>query len=802
MKKKILSVALLFSTMYVSAGVYNGVPNVSLSDSSRVYDLDEVVVISQPKEQFRLRMQPISSSMFSITEINSLGVRDLRDLSSYVPSLVMPNYGSRYTSTVYVRGIGSRINSPAVGIYVDDMPLATNSQYNFHTYSTERVDVLRGPQGTLYGMNTEGGMIRLYSKNPLKYQGTNISLGYGTHFYRNVQVEHFAKLGSRLGMSLAGFYNGQNGFFRNRTTGLHADKYNETGGRFRLVYNDNKRWTANLIADYQYVRQNGFPYGIMNIATGKTADPETNRQSNYRRNMLNTGVNLKYYTNNFELFSSTSYQYLKDYMMIDVDYQPIDLFHMEQRQLQNSLSQEFTFKSKKQGAWHWTTGAFGSYIWQKTAAPVYFDNAFTSRISNVVEKQMYNAILASMIARMVNEGMSEAAAATAAAAAIEKAGGVSMNVDMTVPELFHTPHFNLGLFHESNFTFNNVTFTLGLRYDYSHASVRYNTSATMAMTANVMGRQSTNILSSVFNGSDNSNFNQLLPKFGVSYRVDDVGSNVYAIVSKGYRAGGFNIQMFSDIMQTELNANRDKANRNNYDIPHTSEDYDRVNSTISFKPEVSWNYEVGTHLNLFANSVHVDLSAFYMQVRDQQLSVMAGKYGFGRMMVNAGKSFSFGLEASLRGKAFDNNLSWAVNYGYTHAAFKEYDDAVIVDGKEVKVSYKDNKIPFVPKHTMSALIDYTFPISGTGLRTITVGANAYAQGKTYWDEANTFSQKLYCILGAHADADFGFINVSLWARNLTDTNYNTFASLNNATGKYFAQRGNPFQIGMDLKFHF
>ena len=143
-----------------------------------------------------------------------------------------------------------------------------------------------------------------------------------------------------------------------------------------------------------------------------------------------------------------------------------------------------------------------------------------------------------------------------------------------------------------------------------------------------------------------------------------------------------------------------------------------------------------------------------------------------------------------------------MNYGYTHAAFKEYDDAVIVDDKEVKVSYKDNKIPFVPEHTMSALADYTFPISGTGLRTITVGANAYAQGKTYWDEANTFSQKLYCILGAHADADFGFINVSLWARNLTDTNYNTFASFNNATGKYFAQRGNPFQIGVDLKFHF
>ncbi|MDD7318205.1 MAG: TonB-dependent receptor [Prevotella sp.] len=802
MRKKILSLTLLLSAISASAGVFNGTPITSLSDSSRVYDLDEVFVISQPKEQFRLRMQPVSSSMFSNTEINSLGVRDLRDLSSYVPSLAMPNYGSRYTSSIYVRGIGSRINSPAIGIYLDGMPLATNSQYNFHTYSIERVDFLRGPQGTLYGMNTEGGMIRLYSKNPLKYQGTDVSLGWGSRSYRNAQIEHFAKLGTRFGISLAGFYNGQNGFLRNQTTGQHADKYNEAGGRFRLAYADGKRWTADLIADYQYVRQNGFPYGIMDIATGETASPSSNRQSNYRRNMLNTGLNLTFRGNYFDFFSTTSYQHLKDYLMLDVDYQPIDLLHVEQRQLQNSLSQELTLKSNRKGAWQWTTGAFGSYLWLKTVAPVYFDYVSTLNIANAIQQQMYNAILASMTASMVNKGMPEAAAAAAAAAAIAKAGGISMSVDMAVPGLFHTPHFNLGLFHESNITLGKFTLTLGLRYDYNHYKVHYDTSAIMAMTANVMGKEATNVLSSVFNGRDDSNFNQLLPKFGISYRLDETGSNIYATVSKGYRAGGFNIQMFSDIMQSELMSNRDKANRGSYDIPHTSEDYDRVNKTISFKPEVSWNYEVGTHLNLFENAVHADLAVYYMQVRNQQLSVMAGNYGFGRMMVNAGKSFSCGVEASLRGKAFDNNMSWAVNYGYTHAAFKEYEDAIVVDGKEVVVKYNDKRIPFVPQHTISALVDYTFPVASTGLRAITIGANTYAHGKIYWNEANSFSQKLYCILGAHIDADLGCVNLSLWGRNLTSTKYNTFASFNNATKQYFAQSGNPFQMGVDLKLHF
>lgn len=86
----------------------------------------------------------------------------------------------------------------------------------------------------------------------------------------------------------------------------------------------------------------------------------------------------------------------------------------------------------------------------------------------------------------------------------------------------------------------------------------------------------------------------------------------------------------------------------------------------------------------------------------------------------------------------------------------------------------------------------------------TFGLNMNAQGKTYWDNANTYSQKMYFVMGAHCDIDFSKMSISIWGKNLTDTNYNTFAVDNAATGKklYFAQRGNPFQCGVDLKFHF
>ena len=147
-----------------------------------------------------------------------LNVRDLRDVSEYVPSFVMPNYGSRYTSSMYVRGIGSRVNSPAVGIYVDNIPVVNKSMFNFHTYELQRLDVLRGPQGTLYGQNTEGGLVRMYSRSPLIYQGTDVKLGFGTGLYRKAEVSHYNKVNDHLGFSLAGFYQGQQGFFDNSTT--------------------------------------------------------------------------------------------------------------------------------------------------------------------------------------------------------------------------------------------------------------------------------------------------------------------------------------------------------------------------------------------------------------------------------------------------------------------------------------------------------------------------------------------------------------------------------------------------------
>ena len=402
-----------------------------------------------------------------------------------------------------------------------------------------------------------------------------------------------------------------------------------------------------------------------------------------------------------------------------------------------------------------------------------------------------------------------------AATAITAAGGVNINLHMAgVPGNYHTPTYNLGVYHESNVEITpRLTATLGLRYDYSNVAIDYEASAAVNVAASVMGQQVASAVSSALADHQRNHFDELLPKVGLTYNLGKAG-NVYALFAKGYRAGGYNIQMFSDILQSELQAaSRNFRQPGDIRIDHDAAAYDRIAKSITYKPETSWNYELGAHLNLLDSRLQLDLSAFYMQIRDQQVSVMARTYGFGRMMTNAAKSHSCGLEARLRGITTDERLSWSLAYGFTSACFDDYTDSVRTATGYAPVSYKDNHVPFVPQHTLAATADYKIlgrsrgaprsdpspPSSRCHRRTQPCGPGTDLLGR-----GQHHQPKLLRHPGAHAEGNFGPLKLNLWVRNLTDTKYNTFVVQSGATGQTlsFAQLGNPFQLGIDLKYHF
>lgn len=790
MDKKIVSALFLMAPMTMVHGAQVlGNPAMLLSDTSRVVDLDEVIVVSQPKENFRLRQQPLASSVFTDREMRRLGVSDLSHLSAYVPSVSVPAYGSRYTSSVYVRGLGSRTGDPAVGVYYDNVPLASKASLNRHFYQLDRVDVLRGPQATLYGMNAEGGLVRIYSKNPMSYQGTDILAGMGTGLYSNLEVAQYHRPSERLAFSVAGFYTGQKGFFNNAQFSEKNDLTNEAGGRARLMLRPTDRLTVDLTADYQYVNQNGFAYGEYDRESGAFSDPSTSLMNGYKRQMATAGLCLGYAAPSVQLTSVTSYQYLKDLMVMDQDYLPADYLRLMQRQKMNAVTEEISLRSRTSGWWQHASGVFFTHEWLHTDGPVFFGDDMNARIKG----SMLSAVEANDRVPAFVKSMLR---------------GMTLT-DNSVPGRFKTPRTNMGLYHESNVSITSrLVATLGLRYDWQHVRIDYLTQSSfrIGLQGNMMGQTLSldRHVTSLLDNATSEDYHQLLPKVALTWRLDN-GNNVYATVSKGFRAGGYNLQMFADIFQTEqrgLGSELMSLVKGDYTRTHTPEEYDQVNNTITYKPETSWNYELGTHLNLLGGKLHADLSAYLMQIRNQQLAVMAANYGYGRMMVNAGRSRSMGVEAALRGSAVTDRLQWAATYSFTHSTFRKYTEETGRGDALSVVDYRGKRVPFIPCHAFSGQADWLFPVAQCGfLRSVTVGANITGCGQTWWDAANTVSQKVYAVLGAHVALSLGrLVTVNLWGRNLTDTRYATFLVNSSVDGvsRSFAQRGNPLQVGIDL----
>ncbi len=286
--------------------------------------------------------------------------------------------------------------------------------------------------------------------------------------------------------------------------------------------------------------------------------------------------------------------------------------HLTQIQKQQALTQELILRSHGQRKWHWAFGIFGSYQWLRTDAPVTFGPGM-------------NDMTAARIMSMMPEY-------------VQAMFTIWEIPDFHVAETFHTPSASVGAFHESTISLTDrLDVTLGLRYEFSQVKIDYSTAGLVALHYAIPPVEKTNKLTAVLESDSKRSFNQLLPKVGFTYRLDDSGSNIYATVSKGYRAGGYNIQMFSEIYQAEFMNKGKSLSTGDVTISYTDEDYAAVDETISYKPEESWNYEAGAHLNLLDGKLHADVAVYYMKIRNQQLSVMSPDNNFGRIMVNDGE---------------------------------------------------------------------------------------------------------------------------------------------------------------------
>ena len=780
-------------------------------DSLKVVDIEEVVVIATPKENRKLRELPAATTVLSQKDMQANQVNSVKRLSGLIPNIFIPEYGSKLTTSIYIRGIGSRINTPAIGLYVDNIPYIDKSAFDFNYSDIERIDVLRGPQGTLYGRNTMGGLIKVHTKSPFTYQGTDIRMGAATYNDYNVSLTHYHRISDQFAFSTGGFYEHTGGFYQNSArNNERVDKGNAGGGRFRGIYLPKDNLKLDLNVSYEYSDQGGYPYFYTGITQegvnkGKTEEREEmigkiayNDRSNYYRNLLNAGFNVEYQAKNFILSAVTGYQHLKDRMFLDQDFTEKNIFNLTQKQKLNTISEEIVLKSKPNRKWEWTTGIFGFYQTLNTDGPVTFKE---DGVKETIEGNT-NSIFENLGNKAPKMSMSV------------------LNPTLRVSGNFDTPIWNGAIFHQS--TFNNLftkglSFTVGLRLDYEKMSMKYNSASdplnfdfNFAMGPMVITAKDL-IADAAYNGKLSEDYVQLLPKFALQYEWRK-GNNVYTTVSKGYRSGGYNVQMFSDIITGQqahsmVEAIKKSAEFEKYStliegmIGDKMPAIPEVKDATTYKPEYSWNYEVGTHLTLWEGKLWADLAAFYMDTRDQQLSQFIGS-GLGRPTINAGKSNSYGAEASLRA-SLTNELSLNASYGYTYATFTDYiiNEADKDGNLTVKADYNGKYVPFVPKHTLNIGGEYAITCSSRSIfDRVVFQANYNAAGRIYWTELNDVSQSFYGTLNWRANLEKGNAMISFWARNFLDKDYAAFYF--ETMNKGFMQKGRPVQFGIDLRCRF
>ena len=765
------------------------------ADTTSVHMMDEVVVVSTPKEHASLRQQPLSYSSFNGEQLKQKDIVGIKDLTANIPGLFIPDYGSRLTSSVYLRGVGSRIGTPAVGMYVDDIPLANMSSMDQDLTDAERIDVLRGPQGTLYGRNSIGGLIRVYTKNPMNYQGTDIMLGGATYNNYRARIAHYNRTSERFAFSAGLGYEHQDGFFENQAlNGQHADRSDDLAVRFRGIYRPSDKVRLDLSARYQWTKQGGYPYAAKEGSdAGEVA---YNRASHYRRNLLSVGLNAEHDLGRIMMTSTTGFQFLKDDMFMDQDFSRQDLYSLQQKQNSKTLSEEIAVKSKAGKRWKWTSGINFQYQWLNTNAPVTFYQEGVDWLSGIINSNLPDLTAQGMGPMTVTLN----------------------NSTLSMGGTFDTPTLNLGLFHQSTIEIvKNLSFTAGVRLDYEHYKMVYDAPGNVDFdfAINSARPQNTVMLSDLnitpsFRGKTSNHHWHVLPKASLKYDFGKTG-NVYASVSRGYRSGGYNVQMFSDLLQTEMrrqmmsaiDAGTEAYLRNLFaNVPrvpagHVDMIMGRIRSNMPviespdvaqdayYKPETAWNYEIGTHLNFLDGRLKADLAAFWIETRDLQLSQMS-ESGMGRITVNADHSRSVGMEASLQAAVTDA-LSINASYGYTHATLKH---------SATEDHPSDYLVPFAPQHTMSVGAAYVWHTRGW-LQNIKLYTGAKGNGRIYWTRENDLSQPFYALLDARVTVTHNDLELSLWGENLTDTRYDAFSFV--TRGQVFSQRGRPLQAGIELR---
>lgn len=743
-------------TMLICSGVCAGAVAHASSDASK-FESDTLLSLPQVSVT-AIKGGALANHDEAVTtvghaELERLNVVNIKQLSEIAPNFYMPAYGTRMTSSVYVRGLGTRIDQPSVGLNIDNVPMVNKDNFDFDVADIARIEILRGPQNILYGRNTMGGLINIHTLSPFNFEGLKLTAEYGSHGSYKASAGLYKRMNARHGTSLNLYATGTDGAFRNECNGARVGRERTYSARWKTIWRTSQNSIVENTLSASHSAQSGYPYE--NVETGRLAYNDT---CFYRRLTLTDGLVAKMRFGRVDLSAIGSFQYINDNMTIDQDFLPLDYFTLTQKRHEWAVTADVVARSTAGRHYSWLAGVFGFGRRGNMSAPVTFhDYGLTHLVEN-------NANLLSPEYPVRWDSRS-----------------------LLLGSDFLSPSGGFSLYHESKWVQDSWTFTLGLRWDWEHSSLIYRSRSNSTYSIYHLLSDGAHTVYRPHvpvdiddRGHLSQSFNQLLPKLSVSYELPSGMGNVFASVGKGYKSGGYNTQMFSDVLQQRIRG-----------MLGLAENY-TVHDIVSYKPEKTWNYEVGAHLALFNRRLMLDLAAFWIECRDQQLTMFPEGSVTGRVMANAGKSRSIGTEISAVAEV-GGGFRLRLSHGFTDATFRHFSNG--------KSDWSGCHVPYAPANTLYAGITYDRGFSSRAwLDHISVNAGCRGIGRIYWDEANSVAQPFYALLDASVRMEKGGFSVDVWAENISDTHYSTFYFV--SIGNSFLQRGAPFACGATLRYSF
>ncbi|MDQ1087163.1 TonB-dependent receptor [Siphonobacter sp. SORGH_AS_1065] len=462
---------------------------VVLTATTKTLQLSPVTITAEKYANTQQRTA-LSVSSLSSRQIQERRIQEMGDMLMSVPNLMSMNVGSPTLTMTSIRGINTFSQNPVVGIYVDGIPMFDGYSSSVQIQNIERVEVLRGPQSTLYGRNALGGVINIITSKP-----GNVTHGFGELTLGNFSRQRYAAglsgplVKNKLFAGFSGIYDTRNGFFTNLYTGRKFDKPETYSGSLNLRYlaSDRLSFTLHSRGEYNHIAGT-FPYTFASMAEQQPLTINQNGTNRETRKLVTTSLQAVYQLKGMELSSLTGHTFMSDtYQDYDVDYSPADFMLYEMPfQPQNTLTQEFKLVSNQHEKLRFTAGLFG-FMDRKKAETVY---RYGADAATYYPGAPYSSFIYS---------------------------------DKKIQGLAAYVHATYALT-------SKLDLIAGLRYDYENRTLTHRTEmAKPGETPTVIAPDKT------IDGHNDA----VSPKLGFSLKATS-DLMAYATYSRGYRSGGFN----------------------------------------------------------------------------------------------------------------------------------------------------------------------------------------------------------------------------------------------------------------------